>query len=72
GKPQWANDDQDLTKCVRIFPHHFNGEGHFIAKLKKPESTDDVKAPKRFRGISKNIEMPSKEQNQLFNEFAKA
>ncbi|GAD15822.1 RsmF rRNA methyltransferase first C-terminal domain-containing protein [Lentilactobacillus otakiensis] len=71
GKPEWANGNADLTKCVRIFPHHFNGEGHFIAKLKKPVNIDNVKEPRRFRGISKNIEMPTKDQNQLFDQFAK-
>lgn len=71
GRPQWANGNPDLAKCVRIFPHHFNGEGHFIAKLKKPEVEEESKEPRRFRGIGKNIEMPTKEQNQLFNEFAK-
>lgn len=72
GQPDWADGNQDLTNCVRIFPHHFNGEGHFIAKLKKPADPEVSKGPRRFRGISRNIEMPSKYQNQLFNQFAKA
>ena len=26
----------DLDKTVHLFPHLFDGEGHFIAKIKKP------------------------------------
>lgn len=33
GRPDWANGNEELIKCVRLFPHHFRGEGHFIAKM---------------------------------------
>lgn len=33
GRPEWGNDNPELTKTVRLFPHHMKGEGHFIAKL---------------------------------------
>lgn len=36
GVPQWGNGDERLQKCVRIFPHRMNGEGHFLALLQKP------------------------------------
>ncbi len=35
GVPQWGNGDEQLTKCVRIFPHKMNGEGHFLALFQK-------------------------------------
>lgn len=35
GNPAWGNGDNVLTKCVRLFPHKMNGEGHFMALLKK-------------------------------------
>ncbi len=35
GNPQWGNHDPELMKTVRIWPHHAQGEGHFIALLKK-------------------------------------
>jgi len=41
--------DFDFTKCVRIFPHRIEGEGHFIAKLVKDE------------GIIKNLLKPEKD-----------
>lgn len=36
GVPSWGNNDSRLEKCVRIFPHKMNGEGHFLALLQKP------------------------------------
>lgn len=35
GNPKWGSGDSRLEKCVRIFPHHMSGEGHFLALLKK-------------------------------------
>lgn len=32
-----------LDKCVRVFPHKMIGEGHFLALMKKMDSTDDEK-----------------------------
>lgn len=36
GNPAWGNGDARLSRCVRIFPHKMNGEGHFLALFKKP------------------------------------
>ena len=35
GRPQWGNHGPRLEKCVRIFPHHMAGEGHFLALFQK-------------------------------------
>lgn len=36
GRPELIEDGtKDLKKCVRIWPHKMNGEGHFIALLRK-------------------------------------
>lgn len=35
GNPSLGNGDQRLEKCVRIFPHHMEGEGHFLALMEK-------------------------------------
>ncbi|WP_251546356.1 RsmF rRNA methyltransferase first C-terminal domain-containing protein [Limosilactobacillus caecicola] len=37
GRPEWADGNPELTKAVRLFPHHIQGEGHFIAKLRLTE-----------------------------------
>lgn len=35
GVPEWGNGNPELTKCIRIFPHKMNGEGHFLALFRK-------------------------------------
>lgn len=35
GHPEWASGNEELKKCVRIWPHRMKGEGHFLALLKK-------------------------------------
>jgi 16S rRNA C967 or C1407 C5-methylase (RsmB/RsmF family)/NOL1/NOP2/fmu family ribosome biogenesis protein len=37
GRPDWSPDGPpELTRTVRLWPHHLRGEGHFIAKLARP------------------------------------
>lgn len=35
GRPEWANGNAVLTKTVRIWPQHMDGEGHYLALLRK-------------------------------------
>ncbi len=35
GRPDYADGNPELRKCVRIWPHKMNGEGHFLAYLHK-------------------------------------
>lgn len=42
GVPEWGNGNENLRKCVRIFPHKMNGEGHFLALMKKQGQPDMV------------------------------
>ncbi|MDO4648259.1 MAG: RsmB/NOP family class I SAM-dependent RNA methyltransferase [Eubacteriales bacterium] len=35
GNPKWGNGDPRISRCVRIFPHQMEGEGHFLALLQK-------------------------------------
>jgi 16S rRNA C967 or C1407 C5-methylase (RsmB/RsmF family)/NOL1/NOP2/fmu family ribosome biogenesis protein len=39
GRPDWApGGPPELTRTVRLWPHHLRGEGHYIAKLaRRPE-----------------------------------
>ncbi|SKA05893.1 NOL1/NOP2/sun family putative RNA methylase [Pilibacter termitis] len=46
GVPEWANGNEELTKCVRLFPHKMRGEGHFVAKLRKEVSEEKSKKQK--------------------------
>ena len=41
GVPQWADStNTDLCSTMRLFPHKIDGEGHFIAVLKKNSGDD--------------------------------
>lgn len=41
GKPQWIeNGRQELTGCIRLFPHKIKGEGHFLALLQKKKGEE--------------------------------
>ena len=41
GRPDVVEDGiEDLKKCVRIFPHKMNGEGHFVALLQKGDAKE--------------------------------
>ena len=43
GRPELIEDGtEDLKNCVRIWPHKMNGEGHFIALLRKKDRGDAV------------------------------
>ena len=55
GMPDKAEiPDPELKNCIRIFPHLAEGEGHFIALLKKPgESLRHAPVPRE-----KNAEIP--------------
>lgn len=41
GNPDWGNGRPELKFCVRIWPHRMNGEGHFLALLKKEETKQE-------------------------------
>ena len=46
GVPEWGNGNPELTKCIRIFPHKMNGEGHFLALFhKKGQSIQESSRP---------------------------
>ena len=49
-------DMPELAKCVRIFPHRMDGEGHFLALLRKKEQTPGA----RDSGKNKASKRPGK------------
>lgn len=50
GRPELIEDGtDDLKNCVRIWPHKMNGEGHFIALLRKKEKGDVVEKKSKPR-----------------------
>lgn len=36
-RPEWAGAPEEVSNAIRIWPHKLEGEGHFIALLKKDE-----------------------------------
>lgn len=69
GRPEWADNNPELTKAIRLFPHHIKGEGHFIAKFKYDETASTIQSKKRKKKQRQNRYGLNKEQLGLFNEF---
>ena len=44
GRPELADGNEALTRCVRIFPHKMDGEGHFLALLRKRRAGEELGA----------------------------
>ncbi|AVK62980.1 RNA methyltransferase [Lactobacillus sp. CBA3606] len=61
-KPEWADNNPELAKAVRLFPHLVRGEGHFIAKLVYRDETK-VKPVKVVR------DSLTPAQRQLWHQF---
>lgn len=40
GNPLWGNGDSRLTRCLRLWPHRCQGEGHFLALFQKEKSSE--------------------------------
>lgn len=64
GCPQWGNNNIDLKLAVRLFPHHYQGEGHFICAIKKPGTIDQPESSVKLAAHSSNIDL------KLWQEFA--
>lgn len=53
GRPDLADGNPQLEKCVRIWPHRMAGEGHFLALLKKDGDAKPQGTTPAPSGISK-------------------
>jgi NOL1/NOP2/sun family putative RNA methylase len=71
GRPEWVDGPSDiagqLSNAVRLWPHRFTGEGHFIARLRRSES---IQAPGHLPGILPD-NPPSHPQLALWEQFAR-
>lgn len=50
GRPEWANGNPALAGTLRLFPHHYRGEGHFIAKLQRAGEVSKLQPKRRHKG----------------------
>ena len=61
GNPDWGNRNPELSKTVRIWPHHSLGEGHFLALFRKKGQ-----AVQPYRSCSGKLK---KEEKKVMEEF---
>ncbi len=54
GVPEWGNDDSRLSQALRMFPDHFNGEGHFMCKLVKAGESAEPRTKDINSGLKKD------------------
>lgn len=56
GRTEWIEQDlDDLYKTVRLWPHKIKGEGHYIARIKKPGTLNDTKVLDGISGDKKLV-----------------
>ena len=70
GRPETAGGNEELKKCVRIWPHKMAGEGHFLALLHKKGVSD--KTPSENRSAAKtaaSVKGISKGEQKALEEF---
>ncbi|MCK9905603.1 RsmF rRNA methyltransferase first C-terminal domain-containing protein, partial [Frankia sp. Cpl3] len=76
GQPGWANPQENsLQQTARLWPHHLEGEGHFIAKLRKLDETESggdrtVRKKKEKTGKSSAAGAGRKEAIAAWHSFA--
>ena len=64
GKPELiGSTEESIRNCVRIFPHRVDGEGHFLALLRKKEAAEGKAIPAESGGWTKEMD--------AFGDFAK-
>lgn len=64
GIPSAGNGEERLKRCVRLFPHKMNGEGHFMALIQKPGLSTQG-------GVSAPHTKPDKNAVKWIDEFLK-
>lgn len=63
GNPSYAaHKAEGLEKCLRLWPHKLDGEGHFIAVLEKDGTLEKGEKPVSVNGIQKPL--PEKEYKE--------
>ena len=69
GRPEWAAADdaiaEQLARAVRLWPHRFPGEGHFLALLRRDAGPDAGEESRPFAPRP-----PSAEALRLWRDFA--
>ncbi len=48
GRPEWGGGCPELADTVRVWPHIAEGEGHYLAELKKAGSDDEIRLKRKM------------------------
>lgn len=54
GRPEWVDGPEELNKCIRLWPHRIDGEGHFIALLQKDSYDNEHNFGRRGKATNNN------------------
>lgn len=57
GKPELVKSNFPLERCVRLFPHKIDGEGHFLALLRKEGERKENRTERKRRFTKLPIEL---------------
>jgi NOL1/NOP2/sun family putative RNA methylase len=72
GRPELCCEDctvhPELSRCVRIFPHKMEGEGHFLALLRKRADAQSPERAQRLGGTASGS-APTRAQWKILDEF---
>lgn len=47
GRPDWICGGDELRQCARLWPHRLEGDGHFMALLRKKDGVERSAAPEQ-------------------------
>ncbi|NLJ89260.1 MAG: NOL1/NOP2/sun family putative RNA methylase [Clostridiales bacterium] len=61
GRPDWVDGPEELNKTVRLWPHKIDGEGHFVALLRKCSTSNQEIAIKESKSKGKNYDKLNQE-----------
>lgn len=67
GVPSWGDGDPQLSGCIRLWPHHIEGEGHFACVLMKDADPVDTYAADSAVSENKKSDKKSGKRRQPLN-----
>lgn len=61
GRPEYTLEDlKDVEKTIRVWPHHSEGEGHFIARFRKSSEAPQIQARAKKKSKKKKQQVKNK------------
>ncbi len=75
GRPSWVGDDlpgDTLDKTIRLWPHRFPGEGHFIAVMQRTDTKKPARITTHRRLNPGRLEKPQASDLKAWRAFAQA